>query len=143
MLPRPWTRLALWEIWPRFPSFCRSEIYYSCTLRSIAILSLSLIVPRSDNPQITSAVRVISCLLNGKIRCRSRVCKCICGSHDVVVNRSNIKEPDGANSSARKSFVEIFSKLRAVGLVRLFEFHRPHMRTSSDSKFGQATCRWN
>ncbi|GBN51395.1 hypothetical protein AVEN_80235-1 [Araneus ventricosus] len=79
MLPRPWTRLVLWEIWPCFQSFCRSEIYYSSTLRSIAILSLSLIVPRSDNPQISSAVRVISCLLNGKIRCRSGVCKCICG----------------------------------------------------------------
>ncbi|GBN96525.1 hypothetical protein AVEN_249872-1 [Araneus ventricosus] len=61
-------------------------------------------------------------------------------SRVVAINSSRIKGPYGTIASVHSSAAEIFAKPRAVGTARLFEFHRPQVRTSN---FVQATPCWN
>ncbi|GBL83264.1 hypothetical protein AVEN_76173-1 [Araneus ventricosus] len=76
-----------------------------------------------------SAVRVIPCRRNRKNRCGSWACKCICWfpryGGKYCAHQRKVERPDGANASAHSNTAETFSKSRAVGSARLFEFNRP------------------
>ncbi|GBM43524.1 hypothetical protein AVEN_133831-2-1, partial [Araneus ventricosus] len=60
----------------------------------------------------------------------------------LAINISHIKGPDSAIASVHSSAAEIFAKLKRSVCSNSID-HSPQVQTSSDSKFGQATRRWN